>query len=105
MRPPLGVVVPVLPPAYATVWAAGMPYHYANAIYYVAVPEGYAVAQPPLDPSVAPPPQGAVAPAPAGNWTYCDSAKAYYPPFLSAPKAGAPCPPRRRHRNKASVRQ
>ena len=71
--------VPVLPPAYATVWAAGVPYYYANDIYYVAVPEGYAVAQPPLDPSVAPPPQAAVAPAPAGNWYYCDSAKAYYP--------------------------
>ena len=58
VRPPLGVVVPVLPPAYATVWSAGVPYYYANDIYYVAAPEGYALAQPPLDPSVAPRAEG-----------------------------------------------
>jgi hypothetical protein len=73
---------------YATVWAAGVPYYYANDVYYVAVPGGYAVAQPPLEPSVAQPspapapaPQagGATTPAPPGNWYYCESSKSYYP--------------------------
>jgi hypothetical protein len=69
MRPPIGIVVPVLPPAYTPVWIGGAPYYYdyASDSYYVAAPGGFAVAQPPA------------APAPAGNWYYCDSAKAYYP--------------------------
>src|SRR5262249_3610849 len=32
---PVGVCVPVLPPYYTTVWAAGVPYYYANDSYYV----------------------------------------------------------------------
>jgi hypothetical protein len=79
VRPPLGLVVPVLPPAYTTVWLGSVPYYYANDIYYAAAPGGYAVVQPPADPSVAPPPQAAAAPAPAGNWYYCDSTHSYYP--------------------------
>jgi len=27
VRPPVGIVVPVLPPAYTTVWLAGVPYY------------------------------------------------------------------------------
>jgi hypothetical protein len=33
VRPPLGLVVPVLPPAYTTVWAGSASYYYANDIY------------------------------------------------------------------------
>jgi hypothetical protein len=72
-------VVPVLPPAYTTVWASGVPYYYANDTYYVATAGGYAVVQPPANPSVAPAPQAAAGPAPAGTWYYCDSARSYYP--------------------------
>jgi len=31
---PIGAFVPVLPPFYTTVWAAGVPYYYANDTYY-----------------------------------------------------------------------
>jgi hypothetical protein len=31
---PIGALVPVLPPAYTTVWFGGMPYYYANDTYY-----------------------------------------------------------------------
>ena len=46
--PPFGVVVPVLPPAYATVDVGGAPYYYANGVYYAPAPgRGYVVVQPP----------------------------------------------------------
>jgi len=95
VRPPVGVVVPVLPPAYTVVYARGMPYYYANEAYYSAVPggAGYAVVAPPpgAEPTTdepAPPPANSPQPAPApgsapsvsgGTWYYCNSAKAYYP--------------------------
>lgn len=94
VRPPPGIVVPVLPPAYSTVWVGGVPYYYANDVYYVQRPDGYAVATPPMEPigssaaqapsPPAPPPQPAVSAAPPapsapGSWYYCESAKGYYP--------------------------
>src|SRR6266850_127520 len=86
VRPPVGIVVPVLPPAYSTVYVAGMPYYYANDVYYIQQPGGYAVAEPPMvasqnppPPAPAPQPGNATPPGSAGNWYYCESAKAYYP--------------------------
>ena len=93
VRPPIGIVVPVLPPAYTTVWSVGVPYYYANDVYYVERPgSGYVVAAPPMEASSVPAP---IAPAPAApiapsvapqavpaapaSWYYCESAKAYYP--------------------------
>jgi hypothetical protein len=64
VRPPVGIVVPVLPPAYTTVWVAGLPYYYANDAYYSAAPGGYVVANPPTDEAAASAPQAA-APRPA----------------------------------------
>jgi hypothetical protein len=37
----------VLPPFYATVWAGGVAYYYANDVYYVRNPQGYVVVDPP----------------------------------------------------------
>lgn len=47
--PPLGVVVPFLPPSYVTLWLAGAPYYYANGTYYATAPaqQGYVVVAPP----------------------------------------------------------
>ena len=45
--PPLGIVVPLLPPFYTTLWLDGSTYYYANGIYYGAAPGGYAVIAPP----------------------------------------------------------
>jgi hypothetical protein len=88
-RPPVGIIVPVLPPAYSAVWIGGVPYYYANDIYYAQAPGGFAVAAPPAAvpaPSVPPqqapamPPQpGAPAASAPGTWYYCDSTKSYYP--------------------------
>ena len=88
-RPPVGIVVPVLPPAYSTVYVAGAPYYYANDVYYTQAPDGYAVAQPPADAQIAqaPPPAAGPAPAPASTpqapaastWYYCQSSKSFYP--------------------------
>jgi hypothetical protein len=48
VTPPLGVVVPLLPPAYATLWIGGLPYYYANGVYYTPVNTGgYVVVAPP----------------------------------------------------------
>ena len=47
-RPPRGIVAPFLPPAYTTLWVGGVPYYYANGVYYSPMPgEGYAVVAPP----------------------------------------------------------
>jgi len=35
IRPPLGIIVPVLPPFYTTIWVGDIPYYYANDVYYV----------------------------------------------------------------------
>jgi hypothetical protein len=84
VRPPVGVLVPVLPPAYSTVYVAGVPYYYANDVYYIQQPGGYAVAEPPMVASQNPPPPAsapgsAAPPSSPGTWYYCASAKAYYP--------------------------
>jgi hypothetical protein len=47
--PPLGIVVPLLPLAYTTLWLDGSTYYYANGTYYRAAPGGYAVVAPPPD--------------------------------------------------------
>jgi hypothetical protein len=49
IRPPSGLVISVLPPYYSTVWFGGVPYYYADNVYYSYQPDqnGYAVVDPP----------------------------------------------------------
>ena len=49
VAPPMGVVVPVLPAYYTTIWYNSIPYYYANDVYYVWRPDrnGYVVTEPP----------------------------------------------------------
>ena len=47
IAPPVGIVIPALPPYYETVRLAGVPYYYANEVYYVQAPGGYMVVNPP----------------------------------------------------------
>jgi hypothetical protein len=49
VRPPRGLVISVLPPFYSTVWFGGIPYYYADNVYYSWQPDqnGYAVVDPP----------------------------------------------------------
>ena len=63
VRPPAGIRVPVLPPSYATVSIAGVPYYYANNTYYAAGPGGYVVAEPPIAAVSTPPPSPPPGPA------------------------------------------
>lgn len=61
VRPPPGLVISVLPPFYSTVWFGGLPYYYADNVYYTWAPDqnGYVVVDPPNDadmPSPPPPP-------------------------------------------------
>lgn len=51
VRPPSGLVISVLPPFYSTVWFSGIPYYYADNVYYTWQPEqnGYAVVDAPPD--------------------------------------------------------
>jgi hypothetical protein len=51
VRPPRGLVISVLPPFYSTVWFGGVPYYYADNVYYNWQPDqnGYAVVDPPDD--------------------------------------------------------
>jgi hypothetical protein len=60
------LVISVLPPYYSTVWFGGIPYYYADNVYYTWQPDqnGYAVVDPPDNaeqPSLPPEaPQGSV---------------------------------------------
>ena len=56
IAPPFGIVVPFLPPYYTTIWVGGMPYYYANEVYYAQSPGGYMVVEPPQGEVVQPPP-------------------------------------------------
>jgi hypothetical protein len=60
VRPPYHVLVPMLPPFYTTIWSGGLPYYYANDIYYAWRPDlgQYEIVPPPDDSSVTtqPPP-------------------------------------------------
>ena len=49
VRPPRGLVISVLPPFYSTVWFGGVPYYYADNVYYSWQPDqsGYAVVDAP----------------------------------------------------------
>ena len=60
VMPPFGMVVPVLPPYYTTVWVGGIPYYYANGIYYVWQPaqQGYVISEPPAASNVVTQPRG-----------------------------------------------
>jgi len=47
--PPFGLFLTVLPPFYSTVWVGGVPYYYADNVYYQWQPSanGYVVVEPP----------------------------------------------------------
>jgi hypothetical protein len=49
VAPPIGIVVPTLPALYTTLWIGGIPYYYANDVYYLWRPDrnGYMVTEPP----------------------------------------------------------
>jgi len=55
VAPPIGIVVPILPPFYTTVWFGGAPYYYANETYYLwsADQQGYVVTDAPQNPDTA----------------------------------------------------
>ncbi len=52
--PPVGLVIPFLPPFYTTIWVGGLPYYYAGGVYYVWRPEErvYVVSDPPPETEV-----------------------------------------------------
>jgi hypothetical protein len=82
--------LPVLPLAYATYWYGGVPYYYANDVYYTWNPayDGYTATDPPpaMDSGGAAAAPGAGAPYPGAP-----GAAAPYPaPGAGAPYAGAP---------------
>jgi len=57
--PPFGLIVPFLPLYYTTLWIGGIPYYYANEVYYTQTTGGYMVVEPPKgDVQQAPPAEG-----------------------------------------------
>lgn len=50
VTPPIGAVVPALPPGYTTVFIDSRPYYYYGYTYYASGPGGYVVAAPPAVP-------------------------------------------------------
>jgi hypothetical protein len=58
VRPPIGVIVRVLPAGHRTIVVAGAPYYYYEDIYYRDCPSGYIVVPTPVvSPNVVMPPQ------------------------------------------------
>jgi len=63
IAPPIGLVIPLLPPFYTTLWVGGIPYYYANDTYYTYYSGGgYIVTDPPKDEISEEPP--------AADWLY-----------------------------------
>lgn len=56
VAPPFGLVIPFLPPYYSTIWVSGIPYYYANDVYYAAREGGYMVVEPPQGEATEEPP-------------------------------------------------
>lgn len=56
IAPPIGLMVPLLPPFYTTIWVGRTPYYYADGVYYVwhAEDRGYVVSDPPPAEEVVP---------------------------------------------------
>ena len=54
IMPPIGLVVPLLPPFHTTIWVGGMPYYYADGVYYLWRSEDrvYVVSEPPPETEV-----------------------------------------------------
>jgi hypothetical protein len=99
--PPVGIVVPLLPPTYSIVYVRDVPYYYASGSYYVATPESativagsdegatdyepginYEVVAPPLGAAVEELPEDAAAVEVAGK-TYFFFDGTWYRPFYS----------------------
>lgn len=61
VRPPIGILVPILPTFYTTIWFGGLPYYYANDVYYSWRPDlnAYQVTEPPVTESQSLPPYSA----------------------------------------------
>jgi hypothetical protein len=59
--PPIGLFVPVLPPVYTTLWVGGVPYYYADGVYYTWRPQErvYVVSEPPPESAIIEPPEEA----------------------------------------------
>jgi hypothetical protein len=77
VTPPIGLTIAVLPLYYSTVWVGGVPYYYADNVYYTAAPDqnGYVVAPPPDDGGQgAPPPDGSADPNAPGGGSYAQGA-------------------------------
>jgi len=69
VTPPVGLGIAVLPPFYSTVWFGGVPYYYADNVYYTAAPDqnGYVVADaPPNADNPGAPPDAPPGAAPGG---------------------------------------
>ncbi len=50
IAPPFGIIIPILPYGYSTLWWRNEPYYYADDVYYVRAPGGYRVIEaPPID--------------------------------------------------------
>jgi len=49
VTPPIGLTLSLLPPYYTTIWAGGVPYYYADDVYYRWLPQErvYVVSEPP----------------------------------------------------------
>lgn len=47
VSPPIGAIVPFLPPYYTVIWVGGTPFYYANDVYYTHSGDGYVVVAPP----------------------------------------------------------
>jgi hypothetical protein len=47
VSPPIGAIVPFLPPYYTTIWVGGTSFYYANDVYYAHRGDGYVVVAPP----------------------------------------------------------
>ena len=76
VEPPMGAIVPVLPPGYTTVVVRETPYYYYDDTYYATAPGGYTVVTPPAVPAA---PQPAIQVAAKSESNVIDTYDIYIP--------------------------
>jgi hypothetical protein len=91
VAPPIGLVVPFLPPfGVATVVIGGYTYYEANGVYYRRVPGGYTVIEEPMQPPAEGESPVFVQPVPTQEkqyyWYYCRHPEGYYPYVKQCPE-------------------
>jgi len=77
VSPEIGTTVTALPPYYTALLVQGVPYYYANHVYYLQAPDGYLVVDPPPTAAVVEQPPGSATARPPSSSSVTESPRGH----------------------------